>query len=176
MVYNKYFSSLAQQLASEIAYHISVLQRTFPFTENLLDVDHDHSEQLARRRPDAELCDRIAAGDGRTGAPASANPLAHARSYTALTTGGEFKLNVRVRWSFQLRRMLFAGRSCFKDADFMCLAMDASRVTGRGRLMVAIAAESAGKCKAMWCPPLVPSLLWSPSFAYLGTLSVNNLV
>ena len=88
---------------------------------------------MSLSRPDAGLYDRTAAGEGRSSAPPSENLVALAKSLAALTTGDQWKPNVHAKWTFQLGRILFAGRSFRKDADPMCLAMDASRVSGHLR-------------------------------------------
>ena len=176
MAYKNHFLSLAKQLASDIAYHISVLQRTFPFTENLLGVDHDHSEQLARRWPltlDASIAKHMGSASLRKDRPAKSIRPSW-KVHFACTFGLHSSSVVNAASDFACAKRFALAGALFRPSPAAVLSY--SPASGRDRLMVAIAAESTGKCKAMWCLPLVPSLLSSPSFAYLGTLSVNNLV
>ena len=101
----------------------------------------------------------VAAGLGVTGSKPSTNPqnLADARAKLALHTK---RVCVSARWSKDLQRMLFAGQEYFGRCQNLCMSGDATRLSGRDRMLFVLCGREAGtdKWNAMYGPPMVLSM------------------
>ena len=138
-----------------------------PFTSNPLDFNADAPVFRGRRR-DAEVMRAVTQGEGVTGAKRATNPFAFARNF--LSSRGHFGevevkvLDVKAQHTVQLSRGLSAQREFLSSCLGFCIAADATRLSGKDRLMLSIVGRSVhrlGETKAMWAPPQVCGLHYS---------------